>query len=165
MSRRILALILAVSAQGAPLHAQRARSATSSRDTVDRFVAAEMARKHVPGVSLAVVRGGRVIKAEGYGVADLEHEIPVSPQTVFKIGSVRKQFLAAGIMLLVQDGRLAVDGPVARRFAGAPESWGGHYLAPPADAHVGGAPRGASVRARNGPARQRRDPLGVRGAA
>jgi beta-lactamase family protein len=52
-----------------------------------------MARTHIPGVSLAV-RAGKVIKAEGYGMADLENVIAVTPQTVFKIGSVSKQFLA-----------------------------------------------------------------------
>jgi len=128
MSHRIVALVVAVAAQFAPLHAQPARSAALARDTVDRFVAAEMARKHIPGVSVAVVRGGKVIRADGYGVADLEHEIPVTPQTVFKIGSLSKQFLATGIMLLAQDGRLSVDDPVAKYFPGAPESWRGITL-------------------------------------
>jgi len=128
MDRRILALVLAVGAHAAPLLAQP----TASRDTVDRFIAAEMARMHIPGVSLAVVRGGKVIKAQGYGIADLEHQIPVTPQTVFKIGSVSKQFLSTGIMLLVQDGRVALDDPVSKYYAGAPESWRGitlrHFL-------------------------------------
>lgn len=132
MSHRILPLALALTAaaQSAPLSAQPARS--PAPDTVDRVVAAAMARMHIPGVSLAVVRGGKVIKAQGYGVADLEHEIPVTPQTAFKIGSVSKQFLATGIMLLAQDGRLTVDDPVAKHFTGAPESWRGitlrHFL-------------------------------------
>src|SRR5215210_5488038 len=103
----------------APLRGQPTASAATERDSVDRFVAAEMARTHIPGVSLAVVRGGKVIKARGYGMADLEHEIPVTPQTVFKIGSVSKQFLAAGIMLLAQDGRVALDDPVAKYYAAA----------------------------------------------
>jgi D-alanyl-D-alanine carboxypeptidase len=129
---RILALVLAVAAHSTPLRAQPARSASTAPDTVDRLVAAEMARMRIPGVSLAVVRGGKVIKAQGYGVADLEHGIPVTPQTVFKIGSVSKQFLATGIMLLAQDGRLAIDDSVAKHFTGAPESWRGitlrHFL-------------------------------------
>lgn len=116
----ILAAVLAGCAQAAPLSVQPAAIA---RDTVDRFVVAEMARMHVPGVSLAIVRGGRIVKAEGYGVADLEHQIPVRAHTVFKIGSVSKQFLATGIMLLAQDGRLAIDDPISKYVAGTPESW------------------------------------------
>src|SRR5215204_5380316 len=123
VSHRVLALAFGLSAQIAPLHAQPTRSTPTKPDTVDRLVAAEMARKHIPGVSLAVVRAGKVIKAEGYGMADLEHGIPVTPQTVFKIGSVSKQFLATGILILAQDGRLAIDDPVAKYYAGAPESW------------------------------------------
>ena len=132
MPRRLLALVLAVVAPNATLCAQQARSTAIAPDTVDRFVAAEMARAHIPGVALAVARGGKVIKAQGYGIADLEHDIAVTPQTVFKIGSVSKQFLATGIMLLVQDGRVALDDPVVKYFAGAPDSWQGitlrHFL-------------------------------------
>jgi CubicO group peptidase (beta-lactamase class C family) len=82
-----------------------------------------MEEQHVPGLALAVVRAGKVIKARGYGWADLEHQIPVTTRTVFKIGSVSKQFLATGIMLLAQEGRLGADDSVARFFPGAPESW------------------------------------------
>jgi D-alanyl-D-alanine carboxypeptidase len=92
-------------------------------DAVDRFIAGEMKLMHIPGLSLAVVRAGKVTKAKGYGVADLEHQIPVTPETVFKIGSVSKQFLASGIMLLAQDGRLSVDDPIAKHLSDAPESW------------------------------------------
>jgi D-alanyl-D-alanine carboxypeptidase len=119
MPRRTLLLTLALAA---PIGSIRSQAATTP-DTVDRFVAAEMVRKHIPGVALAVVRAGKVIKASGYGMADLEHDIRVTPQTVFKIGSVSKQFLATGIMLLAQDGRLAVDDPVSKHFPGTPESW------------------------------------------
>jgi len=130
VANRILALVLAVLVQGTTALGQ-AKSSTAP-DTVDGLVRAEMARAHIPGVALAVVRSGKVIKAQGYGVADLEHEVPVTPETVFKIGSVSKQFLAAGIMLLAQDGRLTVDDPVAKHLTATPQSWGGitlrHFL-------------------------------------
>jgi CubicO group peptidase (beta-lactamase class C family) len=115
----MLAVAFALGAQSAAIHAQT----NAPPDTVDRVVATEMARQRIPGLALAVVRGGKVIGAQGYGMADLEHEIPVTPQTVFKIGSVSKQFLATGIMLLVQDGRLSLDDPIAKFYAAAPESW------------------------------------------
>jgi D-alanyl-D-alanine carboxypeptidase len=132
VSRRFLALVVAVAAQSAPLRAQPARSPATTPDSVDGLVAAEMARMHIPGLALAVLHGGKVIKTRGYGLADLEHQVPVTPQTVFKIGSVSKHLIAAGIMLLAQDGRLAVDDPVAKYFANAPDSWRGitlrHFL-------------------------------------
>jgi CubicO group peptidase (beta-lactamase class C family) len=123
MLRHLCALVLGILALVAPLHSQPTGSSAPASDPVDTFVAGEMAERHIPGVSLAVVRGGNVIKKAGYGTADLEHQVPVTPETVFKIGSVSKQFLASGIMLLAQDGRLAVDDPVGKYFTDAPESW------------------------------------------
>ena len=83
-------------------------------DKVDDYVKAELQRQRIPGLSLAVVKEGKVIKAEGYGLANVEHNIPAKPETVYKIGSVSKQFLATGIILLVQDGKLRVDDKVSQ---------------------------------------------------
>jgi CubicO group peptidase (beta-lactamase class C family) len=106
--------------------------ACTASDTIDRFVASEMSRNHIPGVAVAVVRAGKVVKACGYGTADLEHNVPVTAQTVFKIGSLSKQLLAAGILLLAQDGRLSIDDPISKFYTDAPESWHGitvrHFL-------------------------------------
>ena len=124
--------VLAAVALVAPLQAQSGSSAAGVRDTVDRLIAAEMGKTHIPGVALAVVKAGKVVKAQGYGSADLENGLPVTPETVFKIGSVSKQFIATGIMLLVQDGRISVDDPVSKYVPGTPESWRGitlrHFL-------------------------------------
>ncbi len=97
--------------------------APGTPDSVDAFVAAEMSRMRIPGVALAVIRAGKVVKATGYGLADVERNEPVTPETVFKIGSVSKQFLATGIMLLAQDGKLSVDDPVSKHLAGTPDTW------------------------------------------
>lgn len=136
MPPRLLTLVaaglLSAAPSLAPLRAQATRAkvpaASAARDTVDRFVAAEMARKHIPGVSIAVVRAGKVVTARGYGVGDLENGVPVTPTTAFKIGSVSKQFLASGIMLLAQDGKLGVDDPVSKYYPNAPASWSGITL-------------------------------------
>lgn len=131
MNRRSLVLAFALAVVPATAQSQATRAparAAAARDTVDRIVAAAMASRHIPGVSLAVVRNGKVIAARGYGVADLEHGIAVTPNTVFKIASISKQFLATGIMLLAQDGKLSVDDPVSKFYPGAPESWRGITL-------------------------------------
>jgi len=119
----VISLLLGVLSLAPSFHAQPQQA--TKADTVDRYVAAELARQHVPGMSLAVVRAGKVIKTKGYGWADLENSIRVTPETVFKIGSVSKQFLATGIMLLVQDGKIGLDDPVSKYFPGTPDSWQG----------------------------------------
>lgn len=68
----------------------------------------------VPGASIAVMVDGRVIWSEGFGWADLEQRVPVTPLTRFRIGSVSKSLTAAAIGLLWQEGRLDLDAPVQR---------------------------------------------------
>lgn len=97
-------------------------------EAIDAYVKAEMTRQRIPGVALAVVRDGKVTKIAGYGVADREGNVPVAPNTAFKIGSVSKQFIATGIMLLAQEGKLKVDDPVRTFLPDAPETWGGITL-------------------------------------
>ena len=90
---------------------------------VDSFVQAEMARQKIPGVAVAVVRNGAAVKAQGYGKANVEHDVAVTPETIFQSGSVGKQFTAAAVMLLVEDGRLSLADPLTKFFADAPSSW------------------------------------------
>jgi CubicO group peptidase (beta-lactamase class C family) len=94
-------------------------------DAVDDYVRAELARQKIPGLSLAVCRDGRLVKAAGYGMANVELQVPAKPETVYQSGSVGKQFTATAVMLLVEDGKLSLDEPIARFFEGAPEWWGG----------------------------------------
>jgi CubicO group peptidase (beta-lactamase class C family) len=78
---------------------------------------------HLPGLALAVVKDGKVIKAQGYGLANVARKTPVTPETVMKIGSVSKQFIATGIMLLARDGRLTLDDPISKHLQDSPSSW------------------------------------------
>ncbi len=98
-------------------------TAAARADSIDEYIARAMKQFDLPGLALLVVRDGQVVKAAGYGFADIERKIPVTPETVFKIGSISKQLIATGIMLLVQDGRLTVNDPVAKYFPDAPPSW------------------------------------------
>ncbi len=92
-------------------------------DGLDDYIRTQMRRQHIPGCSIAVIRAGEVVTARGYGVANVETETPATPETVYKIGSVSKQFLAAAVMVLVQDGKLALDDTVTRYLDGAPTAW------------------------------------------
>jgi D-alanyl-D-alanine carboxypeptidase len=92
-------------------------------DKVDDYVKAEMQKQHVPGLSLAVIKDGKIIKVEGYGLANVELSVPVRPETVYKIGSVSKQFIASGIMLLIQEGRVSIDDKISKFLEGTPDTW------------------------------------------
>jgi CubicO group peptidase (beta-lactamase class C family) len=92
---------------------------------VDALVRGEMARQRIPGLSLGVVREGRLVRAEGYGLANVELDAPVTPRTLFQSGSVGKQFTSALVLLLTAEGRLGLDDPVAKLLPEAPPRWRG----------------------------------------
>jgi CubicO group peptidase (beta-lactamase class C family) len=92
-------------------------------DPADDLVRAEMTQHPIPGLALEIIQQGKPLKIAGYGLANLEWQTPVTPQTVFEIGSVTKQFTAAGILLLQQDGKLSVDDRISRYLKDIPESW------------------------------------------
>lgn len=82
-----------------------------------------MRQQRIPGMSIAVIKDGAVVKAAGFGYADVARKIPSTPETVYKIGSLTKQFIAAGMMRLVQEGRITLDAPVTSFIANAPPTW------------------------------------------
>src|SRR5262245_7686410 len=100
-------------------------SVSAGADRVDGFIRAEMNARHIPGLSLCVVKDGHVIKAEGYGLANLELEVPATPSTAYEIGSMTKQFTAAAIMILVEEGKVSLDKPITAYLPELPTTWRG----------------------------------------
>jgi len=98
-------------------------AAIAKADKIDDYVSARMRQLHIPGLSLAVVRAGRVTKAQGYGIANLELSAHATRETVYEIGSNTKQFTAAAIMMLVEEGKIHLEDPVTNYFPEAPEAW------------------------------------------
>jgi CubicO group peptidase (beta-lactamase class C family) len=97
-------------------------------DVVDEYVAAQLAAQHIPGLSLAVMRDGAVIKTGGYGFANLETLSRASVDTVYPLCSVTKQFVAAGILLLERDGKLGLDDPIDKYLDFTAANWRGITL-------------------------------------
>mgnify|MGYP001476246903 CR=1 FL=1 len=92
-------------------------------DKVDDFVRSRLAERHIPGAAIAVIKNGKIVKTKGYGVASVEFNVPVTTETVFEIGSVSKQITAAGIMLLVEDGKVNLDEKISKYLPNTPDSW------------------------------------------
>ena len=92
-------------------------------DAVDDLVQNKMRRHPIPGLALEIIQHGKPAKIAAYGLANLEWEAAVTPETVFEIGSVTKQFTSAGILLLAQEGKLSVDDKLSRYLKDTPESW------------------------------------------
>ena len=78
-------------------------------DPIDDFAQAELERQKIPGLAVGIYRNGNIVKQQGYGLANVEHQIPVSADTVFQTASIGKMFAAAVVMLLVEDGKIHLD--------------------------------------------------------
>jgi len=74
-----------------------------------------------PGCALSVMRDGKIIYERGYGMADLDHNVPITPATVFHVASMSKQFTAASIVMLAQQGKLSLDDPVQKYIPELPD--------------------------------------------
>jgi CubicO group peptidase (beta-lactamase class C family) len=116
--KRSLRITLALLVMSAPCAAQQALASS-----VDRYVASEMRRQKIPGISLCISRHGRAIIRKSYGFANLEHQVPVKAETVFQSGSIGKQFAAAAVMILARDGKLSLDDKLTKFFPDAPATW------------------------------------------
>jgi len=82
-----------------------------------------MQERRVPGMQLAVVRDGSIVCLEAYGMANVEHQVPVTRESIFSINSMAKAFTGVALMQLVEAGKLDLGAPVSRYLDGLPESW------------------------------------------
>lgn len=92
-------------------------------DSIDLFIKAQMQKRKIPGLQLAIVKNGKVIKTGNYGLANVQDSIPVSNKTVFPLNSITKAFTGIAIMQLVEAGKLKLSSTVSSFLSGLPESW------------------------------------------
>ena len=100
-------------------------AAAQSAAEVDAVVQKMIDAKGIPAAGVVVVRDGKAVLVKGYGPADIEAGTPVNENTVFQIASVTKQFTAAGILLLVEEGKLKLDDTLGKYISDVPAKWSG----------------------------------------
>lgn len=104
----------------------------------DEYLNAVAAKQHFSG-SVLVARDGKIIFSKGYGLANVELDVPNTPQTKFRLGSITKQFTATAILLLQERGKLSVSDPICKYIDNCPAAWSEvtvHHLL----SHTGGIP-------------------------
>lgn len=92
---------------------------------LDTYIQQFIADSHIPGLAIGIQRGETIVHEGYYGLANFEHQVAVSANSVFEIASVSKLFTAQAVLRLVQEGRLALDDTVAKYVGGLPEAWHG----------------------------------------
>ena len=104
----------------------RIRGSQDLLPRIDSMIAAEMARTPWAGLTVAVEKGGALLLARGYGWADLENDVAMHPDAVFRIGSVTKQFTSTAVLQLMEQGRLSLDDEITRFLPDYPVQ--GHHV-------------------------------------
>ena len=100
-------------------------NASNSRidQSVDEYVRDVMAKRHIPGMALAVIQQDRIERVAAFGQASLEFQVPATPTTLFPIASVTKSFTAVGILKLIETGQVKLDEPLGNYLDGLPGTW------------------------------------------
>jgi CubicO group peptidase (beta-lactamase class C family) len=119
------------------IFASQVTAANQRADVVARFIRAQMEKQRIPGLTLLVSRNGEPIRLEGYGLSNVELEVPAKPETIFQSGSVGKQFTATAVMMLAEAGKIGLEDRLTKYFPDAPASWN-HVSVRELLSHTGG---------------------------
>jgi CubicO group peptidase (beta-lactamase class C family) len=92
-------------------------------DDVDVYLQGQMDKRHIPGLQVAVVRRGEIVKLAAYGLANVQDAVAVDDRTVFQTNSITKAFVGVAIMQLVEDGKVDLAAPPSRYLGGLPAAW------------------------------------------
>ncbi len=92
-------------------------------DKLDTYFKDLIAKKKSPSIAVSIQVGNKVVYAKGFGMADLESDTPANEHTVYRLGSLTKQFTSAMIMQLVNEKKLALDDPASKHLPKLPKAW------------------------------------------
>ena len=92
-------------------------------DSINAYVTAQIQEQRIPGASVTILRGDRVVLSRGYGFANLELKVPASDSTIYQSGSMGKQFTAAAVVALAEQGRFKLDDRISRWFPEGAGVW------------------------------------------
>jgi CubicO group peptidase (beta-lactamase class C family) len=115
--KRILAAILV------PAFAAFPHAPAAEPDGVDAYLQDQMQKRDIPGLQVAVVRHGKIIKLGAYGLANVQDSVPVDDRTLFQVNSITKAFTGVAVMELAEAGKLDLSAPVSRYLDGLPQAW------------------------------------------
>jgi CubicO group peptidase (beta-lactamase class C family) len=98
-------------------------TAQAQPESVETFLRREMRERRIPGLQVAVVRGGKIVMLGAYGIANIQNSVSVTNHGVFSINSCTKAFAGVAIMQLVEEGKLDLSAPVSHYLDGLPPEW------------------------------------------
>ena len=93
------------------------------KNEIDSYIQKQISEQKITGLAVGIVKDGKLLVSKGYGMANIELNVPASDTSVFKLASVSKQMIATAIMKLVQEGKINLTDPVNKYFTDAPATW------------------------------------------
>jgi serine beta-lactamase-like protein LACTB, mitochondrial len=121
MSSRLLNFFLVLSVTSGAAVAQDSSLAPSQIDTLNQAITAFLAEQHAPGVSVAIVKDGKLAWTGAYGFSDLENSVPAKTSTMYRLASISKPITATAVMQLAEAGKLDLDAPIQKYCPAYPE--------------------------------------------
>jgi CubicO group peptidase (beta-lactamase class C family) len=97
--------------------------AQTASDSVELFLKNKMQELHAPGMQLAVIRHGEIIKLGAYGLANVENNIPTTTESVYSVNSITKAFVGVAVMQLAEQGKLNINDPISKYIDSLPVAW------------------------------------------
>lgn len=92
-------------------------------DAIEAYVNAELKKQQIPGLALGIFHNGQPLRLQAFGLASVELQVPVRPDTMFQAGSIGKMFTAAAVLALVEDGKADLDTSIRTYLPDAPSTW------------------------------------------
>jgi serine beta-lactamase-like protein LACTB len=121
MVRRVLVRVLLLCCCCGAAWCQEAKLPAAKRTAIENAISKFMAASGAPGIAAAVVVKGEEVWSEGFGMADLENNVPVTPQTLFRLASISKPITATAAMQLWEQGKLDIEAPIQRYCPAFPQ--------------------------------------------
>lgn len=98
-------------------------STSLQADQTDKLISKLMAERNIPGLQLAVINKGKIIKVGNYGFSNLQDKVPVKSKTLFPINSMTKAFTGVALVQLAEDGLLSLDDQIGKHLPDLPQKW------------------------------------------
>ncbi len=91
--------------------------------SIDSFIEGKMTEKQIPGLTIAILQNDKIIHKNAYGLSVIEHKVPAKMETIYELASLSKQFIAMGILILVEKEILKLDEPIESYLDTLPDKW------------------------------------------
>lgn len=95
----------------------------NQNDKVDTYIREKMKSRNIPGLSLAIMRDGKIVYSKAFGMANLELSIPATEKTVYHLASITKTFTAMATMMLVEEGKISLEDTISKHLSDLPGAW------------------------------------------